>query len=40
LREIRPDLADRVGVAMAAAKALVAEGNLLGLPQIVGHAEW
>ncbi|MEV6286509.1 phosphotransferase [Kribbella sp. NPDC051770] len=43
LREIRPDLADRADRAMAGGQQLVAERNLLGLPQTVVHgdfAEW
>lgn len=43
LRTERPDLADWAESAMAAAKQLVAERNLLALPQVIVHgdfAEW
>jgi Ser/Thr protein kinase RdoA (MazF antagonist) len=40
LRKIRPELADRAAAAMAAAKDLVAEGNLLELPQSVVHGDF
>jgi Ser/Thr protein kinase RdoA (MazF antagonist) len=43
LRELRPDLADRAGAAMAGGRKLVAERNLLELPQTIVHgdfAEW
>lgn len=43
LRELRPDLADWADAAMAAGQELVAERNLLALPQSIVHgdfAEW
>jgi len=40
LRKLRPDLADRAAAAMTAAKILVAEGNLLELPQRVVHGDF
>ncbi|ONI76603.1 hypothetical protein BWI15_04705 [Kribbella sp. ALI-6-A] len=43
LRELRPDLADWADAAMAAGRQLVAERNLLELPQVIVHgdfAEW
>jgi homoserine kinase type II len=40
LREQRPDLADRSALAMARAKELVAEHDLLGLPQTIVHGDF
>lgn len=40
LRAIQPQQADRAAAAMAAAKSLVAKGNLLDLPQAVVHGDF